>query len=115
VTAFERGSKQLGDDGVNGFVVPIGDTAAFVDRIRTLAASRYLLSEMRERAWQTGRAYSIDRMVESYERCFTESIEDTRINPRTSDAGFPLMESCRSKYPLWIRRLKAKAKALVTT
>lgn len=115
VTDIESGNKQLVDDGVNGFVVPIGDTAAFVDRIRTLAASRNLLGEMRERAWQTGRQYSVDRMVENYERCFEASMEDARTNLRTPDPGFPLMESCRSKYPLWMRRLKAKAKALVTT
>jgi glycosyltransferase involved in cell wall biosynthesis len=115
VTDIESGNKQLVDDGVNGFVVPIGDVDAFVGRIKALAADRNRLSEMRERAWHTGREYSIDRMVKSYERCFAESIEDTRINPRTADPDFPLMESCRSKYPLWIRRLKAKAKALVTT
>ncbi|MEQ1762396.1 MAG: glycosyltransferase family 4 protein [Pyrinomonadaceae bacterium] len=115
VTDIESGNKQLVDDGVNGFIVPVGDVDSFVDRIKALAADRNRLSEMRERAWYTGREYSVDRMVESYERCFEASVEDTRINPRTPDPNFPLMESCRSKYPLWIRRLKAKAKAFVTT
>ena len=115
VTDIESGNKQLVNDGVNGFVVPVGDVDAFVDRIKALAGNRKLLREMRERAWQTGREYSIDRMVESYERCFEAAIEDTRLNPRTPDPDFPLMESCRSRYPLWMRRLKAKAKALVTT
>jgi hypothetical protein len=50
-------------------------------------------------------------MVESYEQAFARAIEDARTNPRTPDPAFPLMESCRSKYPLWLRRLKAKARS----
>lgn len=114
VTDIESGNKQLVDNGVNGFVVPVGDVGAFVDTIKFLAANRERLSEMRVKAWETGRQYSVERMVENYERCFERAIEDARANPRIPDPEFPLMESCRSKYPLWMRRIKARAKALVS-
>ena len=115
VTDIESGNKQLVEDGVNGFVVPVGDVSSFVDRIKFLAANRERLSEMRVRAWETGKEYSIDRMVSNYVSCFERAIEDARQNPRIPDPAFPLMESCRSKYPMWMRQLKAKAKELVTT
>ena len=115
VTDIESGNKQLVEDRVNGFVVPVGDVEAFVDRIKLLSANRGRLNEMRAKAWATGRQYSVDRMVSNYVACFERAIEDARSNPRMPDPNFPLMESCRSKYPLWIRRIKAKAKALVSS
>lgn len=114
VTDIESGNKQLVEDGVNGFIVPVGDIDAFVDRIGVLAADRARLLQMRQAAWETGRKYSIERMVDNYVRCFEAAVEDARKNPRTPEPDFPLMESCRSKYPLWLRRLKAKAKNLAT-
>jgi hypothetical protein len=98
----------LVEDGVNGYIVPIGGVPEFVDRIRLLAEDRERLGRMRFAAWETGREYSIDRMVGSYVSCFERAIEDVRSNPRIPDPDFPLMESCRSKYPLWMRRLKAR-------
>ena len=112
VTDIESGNKQLVEDGVNGFVVPVGDVTAFVDRIKFLANDRERLMEMRQSAWYTGKQYSIDRMVDNYVSCFERAVDDALLNPRTPDPNFPLMESCRSKYPLWLRRLKARAKRL---
>jgi glycosyltransferase involved in cell wall biosynthesis len=108
VTDIRSGNKQLVADGVSGFIVPVGDVDGFVDRIRLLAGDRGRLRDMRVAAWETGRDYSIDRMVDNYERCFERAIEDTRSNPRKIDTAFPLMDSCRSKYPLWLRRIKAR-------
>jgi glycosyltransferase involved in cell wall biosynthesis len=108
VTNIKSGNKQLVEDGVNGFVVPIGDAAALADRISVLAADRGRLLEFRKRAWETGRQYSVDRMVDAYEDCFERAVADARADPRRPDPDFPLMPSCRSKYPLWLRRVKAK-------
>lgn len=108
VTDIESGNKQLVEEGVNGFVVPVGDIDAFIGKIRVLANDRDCLSQMRRRAWATGKEYSVARMVETYVACFERAIEDARAHPRVVDREFPLMESCRSKYPLWLRRLKAK-------
>lgn len=108
VSDIRSGNKQLVTDGVSGFVVPVGDVDGFVDRIRVLAGDRGRLREMRIEAWRTGREYGVDRMADNYVSCFERAIEDARSNPRTPDANFPLMKSCRSKYPLWLRRIKAR-------
>jgi len=108
VSDIRSGNKQLVRDGENGYIVPIGDVDAFVARIRLLDEDRERLEAMRTAAWKTGREYGIDRMVDNYVSCFERAIEDARSNPRTPDPDFPLMESCRSKYPLWLRRIKAR-------
>ena len=108
VTDIESGNKQLVEDGVNGFVVPVGDIDAFIGKIGVLAGDRDRLLQMRSRAWDTGKQYSVERMVANYVDCFERAVADARANPRVVDPEFPLMESCRSKYPLWLRRLKAR-------
>lgn len=108
VTDIRSGNKQLVRDGENGFVVPVGDIDAFVDRIKLLAADRERLFAVRRAAWETGREYSVDRMVDNFVACFQRAVEDARAHPRTPDPAFPLMPSCRSKYPLWLRRIKAR-------
>jgi glycosyltransferase involved in cell wall biosynthesis len=108
VSDIRSGNKQLVDNGENGYIVPIGDVDAFVDRIGLLAKDRDRLSRMRVAAWETGRRFSVERMVDSYERCFERAVEGASENPRTTELGFPLMKSCRSRYPLWLRRIKAK-------
>lgn len=108
VTDIKSGNKQLVQDGENGFVVSVGDIDGFVDKIKVLADDRKKLLRMRRRAWATGKQYSIERMVDNYGRCFEKAVEDNRANMRTPDPSFPLMPSCRSKYPLWLRRIKAR-------
>jgi glycosyltransferase involved in cell wall biosynthesis len=113
VTDIESGNKQLVRDGENGFMVPVGDVEAFVEKIELLAKTPEKLLELRQRAWETGKQYSVERMVDAYEAAFERAVEDARKRPRRPDPDFPLMESCRSKYPLWLRRIKAKAKSFV--
>jgi glycosyltransferase involved in cell wall biosynthesis len=113
VTDIRSGNKQLVRDGENGFIVPIGDVEAFVDRIKLLDSDRGSLSRMRTLAWETGREYGVERMVDNYVDCFERAIENARVSPRTPNPSFPLMESCRSKYPLWLRRIKGKAQSFL--
>jgi len=113
VTDIRSGNKQLVTDGENGFVVPVGDVEAFVEKIVYLAETPEKLLEFRQKAWRTGKQYSVERMVEAYEKCFERAVHDARVTPRRPQPDFPLMESCRSKYPLWLRRIKAKAKSFV--
>ena len=108
VTDIRSGNKQLVTDGKNGFVVPVGDIDAFVDRIKLFAADSERLLEMRQAAWETGRQFSVQRMVDNYIACFERAVEDARANPRTPVPDFQLMPTCRSKYPLWLRRMKAR-------
>jgi hypothetical protein len=69
---------------------------------------------MKKESWQTAQQFSVARMVAAYVSCF----EQTRIRARyrESRAGlpdpFPLMPSCRSKYPFWLRKLKSRLLAL---
>ena len=108
VSDIRSGNKQLVRSAENGYIVPVGDVDAFLDRIRLIANDRERLGRMRIASWETGREYGIKRMVENYVSCFERAIEGARSNPRTPDPSFPLMESCRSKYPLWLRRIKAR-------
>jgi glycosyltransferase involved in cell wall biosynthesis len=115
VSDIKSGNKQLVADGENGFIVPVGDVDGFVARIRALANDRGRLSAMRIAAWETGREYSVDRMVTNYVECFERAMADAKENPRVPDPSFPLMESCRSKYPSWLRRIKARARSFMGT
>ena len=49
------------------------------------------------------------KMIDHYENCFEKAIEDAEIALRKTYHDYPLMETCRSRLPMWLRRLKAKA------
>ncbi len=48
------------------------------------------------------------KMIEHYEKCFQKAIEDNENSPRQTYTDYPLMETVRSRLPMWLRRLKAK-------
>lgn len=108
VTDIKSGNRKLVKDGENGFILPIGDVKAIAEKLELLANDRDKLLEMRKKAWEAGKEYSIDRMIDAYIKCFRKAIEYNRAHKRTPDYNFPLMETCRSKYPLWLRRMKVK-------
>ncbi len=107
VTDIKSGNKQLISSGQNGFVFPIGDTEGFVKKIISLSADPAAVYSLRKMAWETGKNYSIERMTTAYQDCFVHAAAEVKRNPRSADTNFPLMETCKSTYPLWIRRLKA--------
>lgn len=107
VTDIPSGSQQLINNGSNGFLIGLGNVDEFTNQLTQLSGNRQELDKVREAAWTTGKAYSIARMVESYEDCFIQAFTAIKNKPlRLPAADFPLMESCRSKYPNWARRLK---------
>lgn len=106
VTDIDSGNKELVTNDKNGFIVPVGDIKEFVDKIKILSLFPEKLLEFRQNAWKTGREYSVDRMVDTYYNCFEGAKKEANRNPRYNDLNFPLMESCRSPYPLWMRRIK---------
>lgn len=114
VTHINSGNTQLVRDGENGFVLPVGDTAGFADRISSLAADRARLASMGRAAWHTSAMYSIDKMVENYIVAFTETVQ--KVSERRERAGvtpdYPVMASCRSKYPFWLRKIKQRVVTL---
>lgn len=113
-TDINSGNKELIEDGASGFLIEIGDAEAFAEKLRFLSENRAGLLKMRNAAWQTGKKFSISRMVENYESCFETAIADARRAPRETYTDYPLMETCRSIYPLWLRKLKAKTKQYVS-
>ena len=48
------------------------------------------------------------KMIDHYENCFQKAIDDAANSPRQTFADYPLMETVRSRLPIWLRRLKAK-------
>lgn len=48
------------------------------------------------------------KMIDHYENCFQKAIEDAENSPRETYTDYPLMETVRSRLPMWLRRLKAK-------
>lgn len=114
VTRIESGNTQLVRDGENGFVLPVGDTASFAACLESLASDREALAAFARAAWETAQQYSIEKMADNYETAFTEVAE--RVSARRERQGvganYPVMNSCRSKYPFWLRRIKQRVVAL---
>jgi glycosyltransferase involved in cell wall biosynthesis len=113
VTRIASGTGEVVEDGRNGFLVPVGDIQTFAERIGRLARDRNLLASFRRAAWESSRGYTVGRMADEYVRCFAEARE---LNSRRGARGrrrpdFPVMPSCASRYPLWLRRLKHRALA----
>jgi len=48
------------------------------------------------------------KMIDHYEKCFQKAVEDAENAPRETFVDYPLMETVRSRLPIWLRRLKAK-------
>lgn len=106
VTDIRSGNKEIVKDAVNGFVISVGDCEKFADRILMLAGDREMLGNMRVKAWEKGQQFSFAVMIRNYEQCFSDAIAEAKQNLRETDTDFPLMSTCRSKYPAWLRRLK---------
>ena len=110
VTDIPSGNRQLVRHMHNGLLAPVGDIETFVSHIQLLSANRHLLSTLRTLAWRTGQAFSMERMIDAYLDCFTTAVAAERSAPRKPNPGFPVMRSCRSRYPLPLRRLKLLGK-----
>jgi glycosyltransferase involved in cell wall biosynthesis len=111
VTSIKSGNDELIEDGKQGFIVPVGGVNDFIGKIKYLDNNRDELLQLRQSAWQTAAKYSIDEMVKNYESCFSDAAITVRKITRYPDPAFPLMESCRSRYPKWLRRIKKLLKA----
>lgn len=110
VTRIESGNTQLVRDGENGFVIPVGDIPGCVEALQTLGNDRRLLSELKRAAWKSVQDYSVQHSTDCYVECFDELVQasQTKERRRNLPEPFPIMPSCRSKYPTWVRRIKAR-------
>ncbi|MFZ0749425.1 MAG: glycosyltransferase family 4 protein [Pyrinomonadaceae bacterium] len=107
VTRIESGAAELVSEGVNGFLVNVGDFATFADRFAELERDRARLATMSQAAWETSRAYTVERMVERYLELFNEIRSGDSTRPRVA-SGYPVMRSCVSPYPFWLRKIKRR-------
>lgn len=108
VTIIESGNQELVQDGHNGFAIPVGDINSFADHLEQLARDPEQLAKMKRAAWQTGEEYSVERMTERYLTCFRAARANAAQRDYRPDLStpFPVMPSCRSKYPFWMRKIK---------
>jgi glycosyltransferase involved in cell wall biosynthesis len=102
VTRIPSGHTEIVRDGENGFLVAVGDMVGFAARLEQLHRDEALLSRLRRAAWETSERYSIERMVSAYEALLGQP---TSRAPRPA-GPYPVMPSCRSRYPDWLRRVK---------
>ena len=117
VSSIASGNTQLVHDGENGFIVSTGEVDTFAERLAALSTDTQLLTKMRRAAWEKSREYSAERMVDRYVTCF-DSLTRT-AHARSQREGvtkpYPVMKSCQSPYPLWLRKVKSHLKASLAT
>jgi glycosyltransferase involved in cell wall biosynthesis len=106
VTNLESGLTEVVQDGHNGFLVGVGDIKSFADRIQTLSHDREMLKSMSRAAWEASQRYSVDEMVRNYIAAFEEISKRRQTSARDLARDYPVMPSCRSRYPFWIRKMK---------
>jgi glycosyltransferase involved in cell wall biosynthesis len=111
VTRIKSGTGEIVEDGRGGFLVDIGDINAFADRIERLGQERQLLANMKLEAWKVSQKYTVERMANSYLECFEQAkrINRQRHSRQHSQLDYPVMPTCRSRYPYWLRKLKRGA------
>jgi len=80
VTDVRSGIPDLVVDGVNGFRVPVGDSAAFADRLARLQGDPALRAALSARAARTvlEGGYGADLMVERYVAVFEQALDRSR-------------------------------------
>ncbi len=110
VSRIASGSGQVVRDGENGYIVVIGDVATFADRLESLAHDRHLLRSLKAAAWDTSREFSSKRMVERYIATFLyfTAPEFSREHRTAVPQPYPVMPSCKSPFPIWLRKLKRR-------
>ena len=113
VTDISSGTGEVVDDGRTGFLIPVGDIGTFADRLERLARERGLLASMKLAAWEVSQRYTLDRVADDYLRCFNDVRQLNLRNGRRRNADYPVMDSCRSPYPFWLRKIKQQMLAAV--
>jgi hypothetical protein len=114
VTQINSGNSELIRDGENGLMFPVGDSVSCAAHLAHLAADENVLRTLRRAAWNTAREYSVERMVQNYEECFRDvtASDFSRAHRANAPQPYPLLPACKSRYPLWLRKVKSRLGAL---
>jgi glycosyltransferase involved in cell wall biosynthesis len=109
ITRLDSGNIEVIRDGENGFLAEVGDFPAFAERLAILAHDRERALKMRKAAWATSQEYSVELMVRRYQECFTTitAADFPREHRAPQGTPHPLMSSCLSRYPFWLRKVKS--------
>jgi glycosyltransferase involved in cell wall biosynthesis len=107
VSDVQSGMTSVIRNGENGFLLSKHDTQGFADRVELLARDVSRRRAMQAKSWETSQDYSVERMVSAYETLFRDLLSSDHGRPDGPVAdGFPVMPSCRSRYPYWLRKAK---------
>jgi glycosyltransferase involved in cell wall biosynthesis len=108
VSRIASGNTEIINHGENGYLVEVGDIEGFAARLELLANDRSLLGKIQRAAWLTSQDYTLPIMVERYLKCFAEARESgfSREFRRQAGGAYPIMRSCVSRYPVWLRKIK---------
>jgi glycosyltransferase involved in cell wall biosynthesis len=68
------GPRDIIEDGVNGFLVPVGDAAAIVSRVQLLLDDAAIRDQMRLRAQETVGHFTWDKCASELERALGEVV-----------------------------------------
>ena len=69
------GTREIINDGINGFLVPLGDEEMLADRICLLMGDKELRKRIGIIAAETAKKYSMDKIVEMWLYLFKEIVE----------------------------------------
>jgi glycosyltransferase involved in cell wall biosynthesis len=63
------------EDGVNGFLVPLGDVGALSEALEQLIGSKKLREKMGEESYKKAEAYSLERILKEMEGIYRKFLE----------------------------------------
>jgi len=113
VTNLPSGNSQLIQHGHNGFLIDTGNVDGFANQLEWIFKNPHQLPMLRKNALEEGKKYSTGNMVLKYEAFFNASILLAEQQPRKSDPAFPILPSCRSAYPGWLRKIRHSVKSIL--
>ena len=111
VSDIDSGMSTVIENGRNGFLINFRDLASYADRIVSLCKDAESYGRCNGRV---GRRASVTRPT-AWARLTKRRSSSCLIAPSRSTAGlrtgpFPVMESCRSPYPSWLRGMKSRVR-----
>jgi Glycosyltransferase len=109
------GVPEVVTDGVNGFIVPVGDVQGMADRIQLLEHDELLLRRMRAAAFQTvcDGGFDTSSMAERYLEFFDRVIASSRRKPRGNIVKPPELTALDVHLPRLPAGLHTKVSGLV--
>jgi glycosyltransferase involved in cell wall biosynthesis len=107
VTDIRSGVPQLVENGVNGFVVPVGGIDEFADRIALLSSDPVRLERMRAAARQTVvQCHDIENVATRFLEMLSAVASDTSVRPRGRIVVPQLLEGVPTRVPALALRLR---------